>query len=63
MFDEENNEFYLVSNKRNDILGFYLIKFDENEPSNYKFLTTWEQRLDIGNVNLNILRCYDNDSH
>jgi hypothetical protein len=41
----------MISNKKEGVLGFYLIKFDANNPQNYFFLTTWKHNLDIENVN------------
>lgn len=46
----------MISNKKEGVLGFYLIKFDANNPQNYFFLTTWKHNLDIENVNISISR-------
>jgi hypothetical protein len=55
-FDEEDKEFYFLSNKKNNFIGFFLIKFSENDPTLYTNLTMWKHRLDIDNCNLFILR-------
>ena len=63
LYDE--GYFYLIANKRNDKLGFYLLKIDEKNPfgSNIydthtfkekMFLISWENKLDIGDVNIDI---------
>jgi hypothetical protein len=58
-FDEEDKEFYFLSNKKNGFIGFFLIKFIEKDPHQFTDLTMWKHRLDIDNCNLFILRGHD----
>ena len=58
-FDQEEKAFYILANKRNDLVGFFLIKFEETDPNKYTHLTMWKHRLDIGDASLNIIRSYD----
>lgn len=41
-------------------MGFYLIKFCQYDPQDYKNLTQWRHKLDIGDVDIYILRGQDN---
>ena len=56
IFDEEENEFYIVSNKKKGLIGFYLTVFPESDPYKSTNLTMIKNRLDIDSVNLFILR-------
>ena len=56
IYDSDDDRFYLIANRLRDAIGFYLIRFDAQNPSNFDFLTTWKQNLDIENVNMNISR-------
>lgn len=40
-YDDEDNKFYFLSNKRKGYLGFYLIEFNDTNPKDFKFLTMW----------------------
>ena len=53
--DPEENQFYLLANKRYGVLGFYLIRFEAKNPDNHKFLTKWRHNLEIGDANIFIL--------
>ena len=59
IFDTETKEFYMLSNKRYGKLGFFLVKFNCNEPKKNRFMTMIQNNLDIGDVNLYILRGND----
>ena len=59
VFDSEDGYFYFLCNKKQEKLGFFLIKFKENDPYDYVDLTMWKHRLDIDNANLFILRGKD----
>ena len=60
IYDEEYKEFYFLANKRHGFIGFYLIKFSEDDPMNYEFVTMWAHKLDIDNANMYILRGLEN---
>jgi len=55
MGDEEN--FYILANKKDKILGFYLLRFDLNHPEEkVKFLICWNNKLDIADCDMNLMR-------
>jgi len=60
IYDTDTKEFYFLCNKKDGKVGFYLIKFNEDDPSKYSYLTMWNHKLDIGDVNMQILREKDN---
>ena len=49
----------MLCNRRHDKIGFFLVKFSRNDPKKYKFLTIIQNNLDIGDVNMQILRGND----
>lgn len=57
--DEDENKFYFLSNMRQGKLGFFLIRFDEDNPKKFNYLITWRHKLDIGDVNMQIIRDID----
>ena len=59
IFDEEDNEFYILSNKKKGLIGFFLTTFHEGNPYDHTDLTMIKNRLDIDSVNLFILRGQD----
>jgi hypothetical protein len=72
LYDE--GYFYLIANKRNNKLGFYLLKISETEPLGKKvynmhefkdkiFLISWENKLDIGDVNIFVREDLQWDDH
>ena len=60
LYDEEDEEFYLVANKKNELLGFFVIKFKFDDPTKFEEITVWRNKLQIGDVTLRILRGKDN---
>ena len=58
-FDLEDRAFYFLCNCLESIIGFYLIKFDERRPENYKFICKWKHKLNIGDANMQIMRGQD----
>ena len=38
-FDEEDKEFYFLSNKKNGAIGFFLVKFAEHDPNDFADMT------------------------
>jgi len=55
--DEEDHCFYLVANKYDEKLGFFIIRMDEHDPLNdFKFLTKYKNKLDIGDCKLFVMR-------
>jgi len=52
LYDEEDQVFYLLANRKKGIIGFYLMKFPVNDPTSVKNLTMWKHNLDIDNANM-----------
>ena len=50
---------YLVAGRHNGLLGIYLVKFRPGNPQQYKFLSSFNTSLDIGDVTVRILRGRD----
>lgn len=48
--------FYMISNKHNDKLGFYMIRICEFDPGDHKFLMKLVNGLQIGDANIFLLR-------
>lgn len=59
IYDAEEKFYYILSNKYEEKLGFFVIKVDEEDPKAYKFLIKWKNKLDIGDPNMVMLRNYD----
>ena len=56
----DNNYFYVIANKKHDIIGYYLFMIDINAPeSDYEYLINWTNKTLIRQVDLNFM--YDND--
>ena len=56
IYDDEDENFYLLCNKKEETLGFFLIKFSKSDPKDFLFVTMVRHNLDIGNVNMFISR-------
>lgn len=70
LYDEEEKSFYMICNRREKylpgaydedgnqikifVIGFYLVKFQEDYPLKFVFLTTWRHNLEIDDVNMYI---------
>ena len=52
-----NQKFYVLANKREKLLGYYLIEIDQQSPNKLKpnFLINWKCKLDIGDASLFVL--------
>ena len=47
----------MVANKYDEKLGFFIIRMDEHDPLNdFKFLTKYKNKLDIGDCKLFVMR-------
>ena len=60
LYDQEDKQFYILCNKKDGSTGFFLFKFSEIDPEDYKYLTMWRHQLDIGDANMAISRGSDN---
>ena len=66
--DEEDKCFYMVANKYDEKLGFFIIRMDEDDPLGFykdesgkkvmksRFLTKYKNKLDIGDCKLSVMR-------
>ena len=69
IFDQEEDEdegiFYILSNKYEEKLGFFILKLDNTNPrkanNDNKFLIKWKNKLDIGDPNLQVLRNFSKE--
>ena len=52
--DHEN--FYILANKLNDKLGYYILKINQQDPFKYCFLINWSRKLDINDGDLSIMK-------
>lgn len=51
------NKFYILANKKDGKLGFYLISLDADKPKEpVKYLISWSNKLDIGCCDMNIMK-------
>jgi len=48
--------YYILTNKYEEKLGFFVFKMLENDPMKSKFLIKWRNKLDIGDPNIYVLR-------
>ena len=55
--------FFVLANKRDSRLGYYLLSLDADDPENgAEYLIQWSHKLDIGNCDLQILTEGDSES-
>ena len=59
VLDEDEGQFYFLSNMRQGKLGFFLIRFSVSDPNKHDYLTMWRHKLDIADVNMQIFRDVD----
>lgn len=57
--DEEDGVFYILANKFQDKLGFFLIRMAADDPDNHRFLTRYKNKLDIGDCSICVMRDRD----
>lgn len=63
-YDEEEDDFYILANKYEEKLGFFIIRIDAKDPEGDNlFLAKWKNKLDIANASLNVLRHQDSDGN
>jgi hypothetical protein len=53
-FESETREFYVLCNREGQKLGFYVLKFSEKDVHRNKFLIKFQNKLDIGDVEMYI---------
>ena len=60
LHDKEDKLFYVICNRKNGVIGFFLFSFSEDNPHNFTYLTMWRHQLDIDDANMAISRGSDN---
>ena len=56
------NKFFVITNKKNDILGYYLFMINLEDPeADYEYLINWSNKSNIRNVDLAFLEEKDRD--
>ena len=53
--------FYILANKFEEKLGFFIIRMQAKDPADFRFLTKWKNKLDIGDANIFVLRHANRD--
>ena len=61
LYDEVHQLFFLLCNKYNEKLGFYVMKIAEHDPHRTKFMIKWKNKSDIGDPFMCILEDKDGD--
>lgn len=56
IYDAEEKDYYILSNKYEEKLGFFVLKMNEENSENSKFLMKWKNKLDIADTNIYVLR-------
>ena len=56
IYDAEHLQYYVLTNKFDEKLGFFVIKISETNPHKSKFLIKWKNKLDIGDTSMTINR-------
>jgi hypothetical protein len=51
-FESETREFYLLCNREGTKLGFFVLRFNEKDVKEFKFLIKYTNKLDIGDVEM-----------
>jgi hypothetical protein len=57
--DEDDGVFYILANKYEEKLGFFLIKMNADNPDEHRFLTKYKNKLDIGDCSIKVMRDID----
>ena len=58
--DFEDGVFYILANKLEGLLGFFVFTIKEKDPHQSKFYIKYKNKLDIGDTDINVLRDPDN---
>lgn len=56
IYDEDDQCFYILSNKYQEKLGFYVLQFFQEKPHKSRFLIKFKNKLDIDDAYIAILR-------
>ena len=58
-YDEEDDSFYIIANKKNGKLGFFLTCYKAHDPKDYKDFIVLNNKLNIDDVTVKIIRGID----
>ena len=58
-YDEEDESFYIVANKKNNKLGFFLTSYKAHAPKDYKDFIVLNNKLKIDDVTVKVVRGID----
>lgn len=56
IYDSVDRDFYIMANKYDEKLGFFILKVNIDKPMKGIFLIKWKNKLDIGDTSMHILR-------
>ena len=56
IYEKKSKSFFLLANSLEGRLGFFVLKFPEDDPNNVVYLMRYLNKLDIGDPNMFILR-------
>jgi len=56
IYDYEDAVFYILANKFEEKLGFFVFTIQEKDPYQSKFYIKYKNKLDIGDTDINVLR-------
>lgn len=56
IYDHEDKMFYLLANKHYGKIGFFMIRFNEDDPLDHSYIMKIKDNLDIGDANLYLYR-------
>ena len=56
VYDYEDQSFYIMANRYKGCLGLYVIKFYEEDPSEFRFLIKLINKLEINDGNISVMR-------
>lgn len=56
IYDYEDGVFYILSNKLEEKLGFFVFTLQEEDPYQAKFYIKYKNKLDIGDTDISVLR-------
>ena len=56
VYEFTENDFYIICNKYNENLGFFVLKVSQDLQTKCTFLIKWKNKLDIADCSMHILR-------
>ena len=60
VYDPDDGCFYLAANRYQEKLGVFIVRFDENDPTNSCFFLKFKNKLEITDADIGVLRCERN---